>query len=200
MMKKRISIILLFSGFLLWFSVTGFAHGLKLEVEKSFPCVQVAASYPGGQIIPGAAVKIFFKTQETGFQQGITDPDGKFSFTPDKAGTWLFQVDDGMGHRKTIKIEIDGAFFKSQTYQPPESQAHPGTSRPGQADLSPTAAGKTEANAQTQKQPDLQKNSPKETSGCIYCKILLGLAAIFLCTFLLYNWKRKSEKKNKKDS
>ncbi len=200
-MNKKITIVIILIVFLVWFSGAAFAHGLKLAVEKSFPCVQVTAAYHGGRLIPGAAVKIFFKSQEQEFQQGRTDKNGTFAFTPDKEGTWLFQVDDGMGHRKTIQIEIDGAFLKAPTDQPSESRTPPDASPPGQTIPAPTAPGKTGTNAPAQEQPDSQKNSPQETrDACIYCQILLGLAAIFLCTFLLYAWKRKTEKKNKKEN
>ena len=45
------------------------------------------------------------------FQTLRTDPSGLASFVPNRAGTWLLVVDDGLGHRVVheIPVDVDGA-------------------------------------------------------------------------------------------
>ncbi len=164
-MKKQIFVIIIF---ILWFSLLSYSHGLTLKVEKQSPFVMVTSMYHGGSALTDAEVKVFFNDTQIEFQKGRVDKNGKFSFVPDRKGDWFFRVDDGMGHRKTVKIAVDTDFF---------------TEKPaGRAPISEPGL------------PDGGKKSSEGTRGvCIYCKILLGVVLIFAFTLILYARKKKGE-------
>lgn len=209
-MKKKITITI---SFVLWFSLMSYSHGLKLKVDKQSPSVLIEAGYHGGMAIGDAEVKVFFNDVQTVFQKGKTDVHGRFSFIPDKAGTWYFQVDDGMGHRKRIKIEVDDDFFKQAVSAAREET---GSSEDNNKSAAPDDAPDSEAgmnDASGREKPEdskseiarsrekneaaAQPGSGGETArdGSIYCKILLGLVLIFAFTFIFYTYKRKKESK-----
>jgi hypothetical protein len=173
-MMKKIFIII---SFVLWFSLLGYSHGLKLKVEKKSPCILVTTIYHGGIAVGDAEIKVFFNDVQVVFQKGNADKKGNFSFIPDKAGDWYFQADDGMGHKKKIKIEVDAGFFKQVT----SAQS---------ADLS------RNRQVEVQNQPDAAAGPVKtrDSADYIYCKIMLGVVLIFAFTFILYAYKRKKER------
>ena len=188
MMKKQIVVM---TVFVLWFSLLCYSHGLSLKVEKSPPFVMITSMYHGGSVLTDAEVTVFLTDPQKEFQKGRIDKKGKFSFVPDRVGTWFFLVDDGMGHRKTIKIEIDTGFFAEK------SKDNTPTSEANLADESrPETQKKKDIRLDAEKtgKPDNGKGRSEGTGGiCAYCKILLGVVLIFAITLILYTWKKRGE-------
>jgi nickel transport protein len=93
--------LILFAGRLL-------AHDIETQIEMSRPAVVVRATYAGKDPVAYARVLIYAESErKTEFQNGRTDARGVFSFVPDRAGEWLFVLDDELGHRREVKIPID---------------------------------------------------------------------------------------------
>ena len=188
-MKRQPFISILF---ILCFTLLVYSHGLSLKVEKQSPVVLVTSLYHGGSVLEDADVTIFFNDPQNEFQQGRADKRGKFSFVPDRAGDWFFRVDDGMGHRKTVKITVTADFF---TREPVDSAAANKTGFQDENRVEPS--GKEQARIDTGEAgtPENKKENPGEIGGmCIYCKVLLGVVLILVFSILLHTWKRKKEK------
>lgn len=89
-----------------------FAHGLiDKEIEGG---TGIEVTYDDGTPMSYSEVKVYSpRDEETEFQQGFTDRNGRFIFSPDVVGKWKVIVNDGMGHGvvtdisvgKTMKIE-----------------------------------------------------------------------------------------------
>ncbi|MFC2156165.1 hypothetical protein ACFLRB_06735 [Acidobacteriota bacterium] len=201
MMKKQIIVIIVF---VLWFSPWIYSHGLTIKVEKIPPFVMITSTYHGGSVITDAEVTVFLTDPQKEFQKGRVDKKGKFSFIPDREGTWFFRADDGMGHRKTVKIAIGTDFFtgKSKDNASVSESGLKEKIRPKTADTSQNAVDLSQISskedtrldtAETGK-PDNGKGRSEGTGDiCAYCKILLGVVLIFAITFILYAWKRKEK-------
>lgn len=84
------------------------AHDLTTSVEISPRSVIVRTSYSGEESAAYAQVLVYGPGDRTReFQNGGTDANGVFSFVPDRDGEWLLVVDDGMGHRAEVKVQIN---------------------------------------------------------------------------------------------
>lgn len=66
----------------------------------------VTAMYDDGEPMLYAAVEIKAPDSEIAFQTGRTDRNGRFMFYADKPGKWHAVVQDGMGHRLAVDMEI----------------------------------------------------------------------------------------------
>ena len=91
-----------------------FSHGVELKTEEKPPFMVVQAAYSGHHEISGMKIMIYSPASEELFQEGKTDIHGKFSFTPDRMGTWKIIADDGMGHKKTMEISLSERFFSPE--------------------------------------------------------------------------------------
>lgn len=82
-----------------------FAHGVmgKISSQKAF---MIHAMYDDGEPMGYAEIKIYGTSAKIPFQSGWTDRKGRFFFAPDKKGIWKAFVNDGMGHRLALKINI----------------------------------------------------------------------------------------------
>lgn len=88
----------------LW-GATCLGHGVSRTVFEG--AVGIEVTYDDGTPMCYCEVKVFSPLDnETEFQQGSTDKNGRFTFFPDSAGTWHVTVDDGMGHALSENIEI----------------------------------------------------------------------------------------------
>ncbi len=106
--------ILLVLFLLLLVSGNVFSHGVKLKTEEKPPFLVVQAAYSGHHEISGMKMMIYSPDSEELYQEGKTDIHGKFSFTPDRTGTWKIVADDGMGHKKSIEISLIERFFSPE--------------------------------------------------------------------------------------
>jgi nickel transport protein len=83
------------------------AHGTEGAVERSEGYC-VTAQYDDGEAMSYAAVEIKAPDSDLAFQKGRTDRNGHFMFRPDGAGRWQAIVQDGMGHRLALDVEVAG--------------------------------------------------------------------------------------------
>ncbi|MCF8030917.1 MAG: amino acid permease [Desulfohalobiaceae bacterium] len=81
------------------------AHGTEGEVAVR-QGVLVEAKYSDGEPMAYANISISRIGEDTPFQQGNLDRQGRFLFLPDKNGTWTVEITDGMGHRLALSKEI----------------------------------------------------------------------------------------------
>lgn len=88
-----------------------FSHGVELRTEETPPFIVVQAAYSGHHEISGMKIMIYSPDSKELFQDGKTDIHGKFSFTPDRTGTWKIIADDGLGHKKSIELSLSERFF-----------------------------------------------------------------------------------------
>ena len=76
----------------------------------------VKATYAGSDPVPFAKVQVF-TSAGVEFQNANADKNGSFSFVPDAVGAWRVVIDDELGHRREVIVNIaslDGATEKSQ--------------------------------------------------------------------------------------
>ena len=83
-----------------------YSHGTKYEIVNSGK-IGVKAMYDSGDAIADADVLLFPPGSSASGASIKTDKTGVFYFTPDKPGTWTFQVRDTSGHGMRINLQID---------------------------------------------------------------------------------------------
>jgi len=96
-----------------------YAHGLGVGVDVTEDSVTLRCRYADGTF-PDAEALIYSPEQPNKtFLIGRTDSQGVCSFVPNATGAWHVVVDDGMGHRKVLDVNVDGsAFAISDTSSP----------------------------------------------------------------------------------
>ncbi|HOE96737.1 MAG TPA: hypothetical protein PLS90_07520 [Candidatus Sumerlaeota bacterium] len=85
------------------------AHGLHLSVDVRADHVRIAGAYENGTPLAGATVAIFAPQREEPYQEGRTDPAGRFAFIPDAGGRWRIRLDDSSGHVLERQVDIPAA-------------------------------------------------------------------------------------------
>lgn len=183
MIRKVMIIVLVF----LVFDLVLLGHGIKVALEKKPPVIVVKTTYHGGSALANAGVTVgfVFNGEKTGFQKGNTDKNGTFCFYPDKTGTWVVTVDDGMGHKKKTEITLNQDFFNPS---PPSLPSSTSPSTPGK---SPSTESKIEKKAPP---PFITKSE----WCCFMLKIVLGVVLILGITFILQRLVKRQETSNKK--
>jgi nickel transport protein len=92
---------------MLWTPPACSAHGMDGSVVRvDGYCVAVA--YDDGEPMSYAAVEIKAPNADLVFQTGRTDRNGRFLFQPDAPGPWQAVVQDNMGHRLALDVEVGG--------------------------------------------------------------------------------------------
>ena len=83
------------------------AHDLEAKAELTPRTVILAAYYAGGGSAPFIQVSVFSPAGGgKEFQNGRTDANGGFAFIPDTPGDWRCILDDELGHRKELTIQV----------------------------------------------------------------------------------------------
>jgi nickel transport protein len=103
-MKFNLALFCLAGGILTQ-TVPVLAHGVKVE-HHSVAAIAVAAQYDSGQPMAEAQVLVYAPDNSSQpWLTGVTDKEGKFTFTPptDQAGNWEVAVRQG-GHGNMITI------------------------------------------------------------------------------------------------
>jgi nickel transport protein len=95
------------SAMLIWVSPCG-AHGVDGVIEHAEGYC-VTARYDDGEPMSYAAVEIKAPDSDLAFQKGRADRNGRFMFQPDAPGRWQAIVQDGMGHRLALDVEVGQA-------------------------------------------------------------------------------------------
>ncbi len=81
------------------------AHGVSGIISRGG--FVVTATYDSGDPMSYSKVTILAPDADVKFQSGRTDRNGRFCFYPDCSGQWKLLVDDGMGHRLSLAVEVD---------------------------------------------------------------------------------------------
>ena len=90
--------LLLIFCFIISLTAAAYSHGTKYEIVNSGKT---------GDVMSDADV-LFFPPGATSVSSTVkTDKDGIFFFSPDKPGTWTFQVRDKSGHGMRVNLQID---------------------------------------------------------------------------------------------
>ena len=98
----KISILLmLITG---WYATCLQAHGVSGIIGRGG--LVVTATYDSGDPMSYSKVTIVAPDADLKFQSGRTDRNGRFCFYPDCSGQWKLLVDDGMGHRLSLDVEV----------------------------------------------------------------------------------------------
>ncbi|MBA3974223.1 MAG: hypothetical protein C0504_08410 [Candidatus Solibacter sp.] len=96
------------------------AHDLSLQIELSPPVVLVHAVYGGGQPVANSRVYVGSPVEPDKLHQtGLTDSLGYFAFRPSSPGDWLIAVDDEMGHRQEMTIQVPDPFAAASSAPAP---------------------------------------------------------------------------------
>ena len=83
------------------------AHGLTAEIVSSDRSVIVKCAYTNGDPAQ-AEVLVHSPADATRYFAIIrTDHSGVAQFEPDVAGQWRLTVDDGLGHRASLRFTVD---------------------------------------------------------------------------------------------
>ena len=99
------SVLRLFFAILLLSSPV-ISHQVVYEAKGS-DAITVKIGYDDGTCMSYAEVKIYSPHDEKiEYQNGRTDKNGCFAFSPDDTGEWTVQVNDGAGHGAEIKIPV----------------------------------------------------------------------------------------------
>jgi len=108
MVLRRVGVCI--ALFILMVTALIFGHGTKYEIlpEKT---LGIKAMFDTGDPMASAKVLIFAPDETKAAFTAITDSNGVFYFTPDKAGTWAMQVRDKGGHGMRINLEINDAML-----------------------------------------------------------------------------------------
>lgn len=91
-------------------SAKALAHGTEIEYRQ-VQAVQIDATYAGGQPMANAQVTVYAPDDpSTPWMTGMTDEQGRFSFTPEpsQSGNWEVKVRQA-GHGDIVTIPIQSA-------------------------------------------------------------------------------------------
>jgi nickel transport protein len=81
------------------------AHSVDIQYQM-LPSYRITATYDGGQPMAQAQVAIFAPDQPAKpWEQGQTDTQGQFAFTPSQAGNWEVRVRQA-GHGQLLVIPV----------------------------------------------------------------------------------------------
>jgi len=95
------------------------AHSVAYKVGRGG--ITITVWYEGIKPIPmkGAFVRVFAPEEDTEFQKGRTDRNGRFSFYPDRPGKWQVVINDGNGHGIVADVEVGKDFRTSSPMRIP---------------------------------------------------------------------------------
>lgn len=205
--QKKITLsLILFCGILMTLtsgSIPLAAHGILVSVSQEPPRIFIKANYHGSKIAANARVVVCFEANgvETEFLTGNTDQKGLFSFLPDKPGHWNITVDDMLGHRKGVSIDLGNDFFPvvtpKESVKPeiPEAQTpQPMTDTKVKNRETPVATTVMDEQDATPKQ-----SFTSDSSWYYLIKIVLGVLLILGITFYLSRWQKKQESQKNKE-
>lgn len=83
------------------------AHGLGYRIKGETTTPVVTFSYSDGKPASYGEVTVWSPADKTvEFQNGRTDKNGRFAFSPDTAGIWRIELSDGMGHATSAECTV----------------------------------------------------------------------------------------------
>ena len=88
------------------------AHGVGYK-ESDLRPISLEFFYSTGELMSYLEAKVFSPSDErVAYQSGRTDEDGRFAFTPNKAGQWRVVVKDDEGHLAEATIDVTQEFLE----------------------------------------------------------------------------------------
>ncbi|HSJ23597.1 MAG TPA: hypothetical protein VK929_02860 [Longimicrobiales bacterium] len=157
------------------------AHGITVSVEHQGDMVVATSRYDGGIPVRGADIVIRGPAGDSPYQTGRTDPDGRFIFVPAGPGEWQVTVDDGMGHRRTVRIAIPNP----ATLVEPETTASGGYAPGDVATATTLTATPTDEAA-------LLAGPAGAGDGSVPWRLVTGLSLLFGITGIGYGYSARS--------
>lgn len=82
------------------------AHGMHYTVVQQNPVISFETGFSSGDKAAYAECTVFPPKGDVEFQNGRTDANGMFSFTPNEPGNWRVVVNGGMGHRIEFTVPV----------------------------------------------------------------------------------------------
>lgn len=87
------------------------AHELEASITLAAPVVVIRCAYGGSEPVVFAKVRVVTPdSPPLEFQTAVTDRRGHFSFVPEGPGDWRVIVDDEVGHRREMTINVPQSF------------------------------------------------------------------------------------------
>jgi len=137
------------------------AHGTDYRVLEAAPVIVAEFFYSDNEPLRYAEVLVFSPENDTvEYQNGRTDKNGRFAFTPEKPGEWRVKVNDGMGHAVQASINV----------KPDESE-----------DTGEAAGNRIDALA--------EKQGPAPGQASTIIKIIFGLSLLLNIFLGMHIWK-----------
>ena len=92
----------------LWLSGAVSAPGHAIRHERWEGATSIRWLFDDGRPVKSCKVVVFAPGSDgTPYQEGLTDLNGSFAFTPNTNGRWKVTVDDGQGHRVDVFMDVD---------------------------------------------------------------------------------------------
>ena len=116
MKRKKGGIAYIVFYIAMFYTPYSFAHGIEGTSEGPGGEV-IRAVYDDGEAMSYAKVIISAPDSNMVFQTGGSDRNGRFCFYPDVPGIWKVVMEDGIGHRLEMMVDVDNV-QKAQIRQP----------------------------------------------------------------------------------
>ncbi len=123
MAKQLVVAMAALVGLVAFLPLPAISHGVEGSIAPGGWVV--TARYDGGEPMSHAKVTITSPTTDQTFQNGRTDRNGRFAFYPDAQGVWQVVVDDEMGHRLRLSVNVEGDTLRAGPPAPPAAAAEP---------------------------------------------------------------------------
>ena len=92
---------------LLLSAVPALAHKINLSARAEQGVVHTRSTFHGGKPVPNGKIQVF-DHQKNLLLEGKTDGQGAFEFALPAVAGFEIVVNDGMGHRSTIRLNSQG--------------------------------------------------------------------------------------------
>lgn len=84
------------------------AHGTGYRIQKPGKAVTIECYYSDGTAMAYADTIVFSpENLKLEHQNGRTDKNGRVAFFPDTPGTWRVIVNDGIGHKIQVQVQVE---------------------------------------------------------------------------------------------
>lgn len=141
----RLNLTLVLTLGLAGWTLPAIAHGVTVE-HRQVSSVEISAQFETGEPMANAQVLVYAPDQPAEpWQQGTTNDQGRFSFTPDQTqpGSWEVMVRQA-GHGVVTTIPVENSSPENSTSDPgTEAEAEPNSLISPSTGLSPVQQGIT---------------------------------------------------------
>lgn len=149
---------------------TAQAHAVHSQNLDTVLPIVLQFTYSTGDAARYTGIEVFSpENRSLEYQNGRTDQQGRFSFTPNKVGEWLVVMQDNMGHKLEVPVQVQH--------------------------LSPAALASTGADGATAEGATAAAITPRsaQASPSTTLKALLGLSVLLNILIAWYWYKKRRE-------